>query len=110
MELKDKLRKFKNEILVAVAKEILVVERMDDVEIVNWRKEQCKSNKCGFYDDKNRFCNGCKCFIDAKAAMKKNDNPLKLFRTEVTHCPEGFWDDKEIANLYKYLDNKPLIK
>lgn len=109
MELTDKLRKFKNEILTAIAKEVLVVERMDDIDLVNWRKRQCEKNICAYFNAKDRMCMKCECYVDAKTVMKINNNPHKMMRHEITHCPEGMWNDKDIVNLYKYQDGEDLI-
>lgn len=51
-------------------------------------------------------CGICNCFLQIKSGAKNNINPLRA-RTEITHCPLGRWDDKEIANHYRELDGKP---
>lgn len=50
-------------------------------------------------------CTKCGCFMDIKATAEVHWNPEKL-RREITHCPEGFWGDSEIANFYHLLDKK----
>jgi len=55
-------------------------------------------NKCDQLNS-DRSCKICKCFIDVKAEMKTNINPITL-KYEITHCPQGKWDDAEIAEYF----------
>jgi len=75
-------------------------------------KRLAKCETCEFRKDDT--CTACKCFIDLKAEMDYNRNPLKGFRIEKTHCVKGKWpflddegkeheNDLEIANYYKNL-------
>lgn len=53
-------------------------------------------------------CMDCGCFLDLKPKSKVNFNPKKM-RHEITHCPNGFWNDKETANIYREMDGKELL-
>jgi len=100
-------RELKNKILSDAAGMLLEVEALNDDELKAQRIATCES--CPNFDAENRRCKICTCFIDAKAGIKTNRNPLKLFRIELTHCPLGKWDDKYVANKYRSLDGKPLL-
>lgn len=72
---------------------LLTVEKIDALT-KQTRLSICKT--CINYDPDAAKCKVCGCFLEAKAGMKININP-KTGKTEVTHCPEGKWFDKEIA-------------
>lgn len=92
-------------ILRLAAEKTLVIEKVDD-ETRDKRLETCMG--CRFLNKASRKCRGCGCYVDVKAATKENRNPEKL-RYEITHCPKGKWNDKELANQYRVLDGlKPL--
>lgn len=101
-------RELKNKILAKVAGVILEVEPLNDDDLKAERISICESQKTCF-DAENRMCTICTCFIDAKAGIKVNKNPLKLFRYEVTHCPLGKWGDKDLANHYRQIDGENLL-
>jgi hypothetical protein len=84
----------------AIADKALVNKRVTDEEKKR-RLAICEA--CKFFDAESRRCKVCKCFMDVKASAEINLNPMKG-RYEVTHCPKGFWDDKDVANHYRELD------
>ncbi|NOT38073.1 MAG: hypothetical protein HOP11_11925 [Saprospiraceae bacterium] len=100
-------RELKNKVLSNVAGLVLTVENLNDPELEAKRKATCEG--CPMMDQENRRCKICTCYIDAKVGIKVNHNPLKLMRSEITHCPLGKWDDVDVANHYRKIDNKTLL-
>ncbi|MEP7197274.1 MAG: hypothetical protein ABI851_12200 [Saprospiraceae bacterium] len=98
---------YKNKILAGIAGFVLEVERLNDKGLEAERLATCEG--CPMMDKINRQCKICTCFIDAKVGIKVNHNPLKLFRPEVTHCPLGKWNDKDLANHYRQIDGLKLL-
>lgn len=47
--------------------------------------------------------------MDIKTKLEVYRNAKKL-RNEITHCPLGKWGDKQIANIYRKIDGKELLK
>ena len=90
-----------SEALAILADKTLVHERVDQEE--KDRRLAICENPCLYFEPKERRCKVCKCFLDAKAGAKTNFNPAKL-RNEITHCPKGYWDDVETANIYREKD------
>lgn len=89
-----------------LAEKTLVNERVDD-QIAKERLGICES--CNFLDQDSRRCKVCKCFVDAKTKAQTNFNP-KTLRNEITHCPNGFWNDIETANFYRKIDGvQPIV-
>jgi hypothetical protein len=78
-----------------LAEGLILVEEITDFEIINFRKEQCL--KCPNMDKENKMCGICKCFLSIKTKAKTNRTPNGI---QVTHCPIGNWNDKEIADHY----------
>lgn len=99
-------RDLKNKILAKVALEVLTVEKLNDPELEADRIKTCEG--CPMMNS-DRRCGICTCFIDAKAGLKVNKNPEKFLRYEVTHCPLGKWNDKDLANHYREMDGKKLL-
>ena len=89
--------KWYEKLLELAAKELLVVEKVDDLT-KKTRLDICKT--CPNYDPGKAKCLICGCFLEAKAGMKVHINP-KTLKEEITHCPEGKWFDKEIAEHYR---------
>lgn len=80
----------------------LKVEPLDNEELEQFRMETCKS--CEHYNKDNDKCGVCGCFMEIKTGLKYNRNPKKLGRIEITHCPEGKWNDVRTANAYRKID------
>lgn len=95
-------RDLKNKILSNVAGLVLEVQGLNDDDIKNERLKTCEY--CPMMDKENRRCKICTCFIDAKVGIKINKNPDKGMRKELTHCPLGKWNDKDVANYYREKD------
>jgi len=89
-----------------LADKTLVHERVE-ADTKAARLETCEG--CNKLDPNARRCKVCKCFVDVKTGAKTNFNPLKM-RNEITHCPEGFWGDADIANIYREIDGLVPIK
>ena len=83
-----------------LASEIIVKEYVD-AETAQQRFSVCL--KCDDRDPVENKCKVCTCFLDLKTGSRVNWRPSKN-RNEITHCPMGMWNDKEIANEYRRLD------
>ena len=86
--------------LALLADKTLVNTRVEP-EIAHERLQVCEA--CRFFDPESRRCKICKCYVDTKTNAETNYNPFK-FRNEVTHCPKGFWNDVDTANIYREID------
>jgi hypothetical protein len=95
----EELKKF-------VGKNFLSVKKLEGESVKNLRMNICKS--CPNYNEKKDTCTVCGCLMKIKTGLLTNRNPKKL-RIEKTHCPEGFWNDKETVNHYRKIDGKPLL-
>ena len=94
-----------DEIKHYLASKVIVKEKVDG-ETADARFDVCL--KCEYRNLEENKCMVCGCFLDLKVNTKVNWRPAKN-RNEITHCPMGKWDDKEIANHYRALDGlKPL--
>jgi hypothetical protein len=83
-------------------KKAIVVESLDgnaDADTIEMRKQRCSTCIRNVYG----VCKGCSCFIDIKVTTKVNLN--KRGEKEITHCPDGKWNDVNIVNFYKSLRN-----
>lgn len=94
-----------DEIKHYLASKIIVKEQVDD-ETRDWRFGVCL--KCEHRDPEENKCTICTCFLDLKTKSRVNWRPSKN-RNEITHCPDGRWNDKEIANEYRALDGLKLL-
>ncbi len=92
--------------LKVAAKNLIVVDTVQP-EIASKRYSVCL--KCEYRDTEHDKCGVCHCFLDLKTTAETNRNPAKM-RNEITHCPRGKWDDKEIANLYRIMDGIEPLK
>lgn len=90
------------------AKTFLAVEKLNDPIKEKFRMDTCKA--CPNYYAEDMQCTICTCFMDVKTTLKTNKNPLKMGRIEETHCPNGYWNDKETANYYRAIDGKILFE
>lgn len=84
----------------------LPIEKVQ-AELAEWRMSVCRA--CPDFKPKNQKCGVCGCYLEIKTACYTNRNPKKM-RTEFTHCPNGKWNDKELANQYRALDGLEPLK
>lgn len=103
MSIKD----FSNNLLKelgGLAGKLLVETTIDNPEITEYRKNQCRGNgdkkPCMFYKKETDQCRVCKCFIEVKSEAKTNFS-VKSGEIEITHCPMGWWEDADIAHKYR---------
>lgn len=78
--------------------EQIIVESMVGDDTARWRMSICTS--CEHRDAHNNTCKLCGCFLDLKTKTAINYSTKRL-RSEITHCPDGRWNDKQIADFYK---------
>ena len=88
------------------ADKVFVKEHVSD-ELGEWRMGICLA--CPNFQKKLKRCGVCGCFLEAKTKSKTNRSP-KRPQGEETHCPLGMWNDKEIANYYRSIDDLELLK
>jgi hypothetical protein len=93
--------------LLKIAAKGLALTNVSDEESKR-RYNICK-NDCNNYDAKSDKCIFCGCFMEVKSKTLTHINPKKG-RTEVTHCPAGLWNDKDIANYYRLIDGLTKIQ
>jgi hypothetical protein len=89
-----------DDILKFGAKTVLAMEFVSDAE-ASRRMAICQS--CDNFDPVHIKCKQCGCFLEVKVACKTNRSPARP-NGELTHCPNGFWGDIDIANHYRALD------
>lgn len=94
--MREQVIKLRNELITFVLGDTFV-----DEEVKEFRENECRNN-CPLYDSNNDKCTICKCYIEVKTPMKTNFN-IKKMRYEITHCPDGRWNDKHIL---EYFTNK----
>lgn len=99
------IQALKRQALRLIAEKVIVRDEVD-TDKADTRFDICL--KCDKRDADENTCTVCGCFLDLKTAAKTNWNAKRL-RSEITHCPLGKWNDKEIANLYRELDGKELL-
>ena len=94
-----------DEIKHYLASKVIIKEKVDG-DTADARFDVCL--KCEYRNPEENKCMVCGCFLDLKTQSRVNWRPAKN-RNEITHCPMGKWNDKEIANHYRALDGlKPL--
>ena len=111
------LNDLKNTLLKEGAKAYFRVEDLNDPELTKDRVSICESNVGKCFEDFNRTCLICTCFVDVKSTLKTNKKSLTDSTVVITHCPLGKWrlevgkpeTDKEIANQYNRINNKKEI-
>lgn len=96
-----------NAIAKAAADKILGGEKLNNLHIVEARMKTCL--ECPNFNTENERCRICLCFMEIKTTYLTSLNPAKG-RYEKTHCPLGKWGDLDIANYYRELDGKELLK
>jgi len=90
-----------------IIKGVLLEEELTDESVIEFRKKKCST--CPYFRRDNETCMACGCFLEVKWYMLFNKNPAKLFRVEETHCVKGFWNDRDLANIYHERDGEPLV-
>jgi hypothetical protein len=111
------LLELKNKLLSETAYHIFKVEDLDNPELVKDRISICESRSEFCFDNIERRCKICTCYVDAKARLRTNRKSITDSTVVVTHCPLGKWrlevggeeTDKEIANHYNKLNNKKTL-
>lgn len=78
--------------------EQLIVESSVDDDTARWRMSICMS--CEHRNSQDNTCKLCGCFLELKTKSEVNYS-LKRLRSEITHCPDGRWDDKQLAEFYR---------
>jgi hypothetical protein len=86
-----------NSVIKDIIGRIMITERVSDQKIVEKRLRICHNCPGGYL--KGPSCIVCDCFVELKAESLTNRTGLGTY--EVTHCPMGYWGDKEIADYYK---------
>lgn len=85
-----------NKIKQGLIREIIVLDRVQDDMIVDFRLARCR--QCMHL--KGAECEICGCFVEIKAETLTNLNST-TGAVEITHCPIGNWADLHIAELYQ---------
>jgi hypothetical protein len=80
-----------------IAERLIVESKVDD-ETARWRMSICMS--CEHRNVLDNTCKLCGCFLDLKTRAEVNYS-LKRMRSEITHCPDGRWNDQQLATFYK---------
>lgn len=98
-----------DEIAKTAAMEVLVLELVPN-DLRDFRRSVCETcpNLLNPGDLKTWRCGACGCWLEEKTKALRNRS-LQRPKGEVTHCPNGFWNDKDIANHYRALDGAPLL-
>ena len=97
--------------LSKTAELFLSVKKHNDPELTAKRIDTC--NSCVHLNTKRRTCGMCGCYVDVKAKLERNVSKHVLRGMEAvesTHCPAGYWDDKELAQEYRKLYGLPPLK
>jgi hypothetical protein len=91
-----------DEAMKLAATKVLVLEQADQAT-ADMRWKTCWA--CDQMDHESRRCRDCGCFIETKIWSKTSRSAARMLG-EITHCPLGRWNDKDIANHYRALDGK----
>lgn len=116
-------QELKRSIKMKIAEEILVEEKLEDLQEERFRLSKCMGNEelgikeCGWYDSLRDECKYCGCIIETKAKTKTHrDGDLGTFKERalggkivITHCPMGRWADKVTANIYRAMKGEELL-
>ena len=95
-----------DDMLKLAADKMLVKEQVEQ-EVADMRWATCWP--CENRNQERNMCNICGCFIDTKIWAKVSRTVARP-SGEITHCPIGKWNDKDIANYYRTLDGKPPLE
>lgn len=86
-----------NKVKAMGAKALIVQRPLKDAAQIEFRRATCQA--CPNYAPKEDKCVKCRCIISLKS--ESLTNLTKNLTIEITHCPEGRWNDQEIVDLYK---------
>jgi len=103
--------KLTDKIAKEAANILLSVEDHNNPELTAFRLDIC--NSCILHNNERKICNSCGCFTEVKAKLKSNIAAKRFSKghfIEETHCPMGYWNDKELANKYRKLYGLTLLK
>jgi hypothetical protein len=95
-----------DEIKKIAAGKMLVLEQVEQ-PVADMRWKTCWH--CDQMDHSNKTCRTCGCYIEVKIWSKTSRSPARPMG-ELTHCPLGKWEDKEVANHYRAEDGKPPLE
>ncbi len=85
------------------ASKVLVYSQTDQ-ETADMRWKTCWY--CDQMNHENKRCMACGCYIEVKI-WSKTSGSIQRPLGEITHCPLGKWNDREIANHYRAEDGYP---
>lgn len=97
--------------IAKLAAGMVIAQEKVDRETALSRLAVCR--KCTFLENSetpsNWKCGACGCYLEIKAYCYTNRTRRRP-DGEITHCPRGFWGDKETANYYRALDGLEPLK
>lgn len=88
------------------ASKMLVLEQTD-AQTAEMRWNTCWY--CEQMNHSNKTCRSCGCYIELKI-WSKISRSVNRPMGELTHCPLGKWQDKEITNYYRTEDGKEALE
>jgi ribosomal protein L32 len=91
-----------DEVKKLAAAKILVMEQTDP-QTAEMRWKTCW--QCDQMEHTHKTCLQCGCYIEAKIWSKISRSPSRPMG-EITYCPLGKWNDKELTNHYRVEDGK----
>ena len=91
-----------DEVKKIAAEKMLVLEQAD-AATADMRWKTCWG--CDQMEHSNKTCRICGCYIEMKI-WSKSSRSLARPTGEITHCPLGKWEDKDLANHYRAEDGK----
>ena len=105
----EKLKNFSRSLKRHLVESFIIVKKLDDPEIAKMRFDICLG--CKYLRKEDLKCRKCKCYMDMKSKTEINEDITVFPPTqEITHCPEGFWGDADIANIYRRKKGLELIQ
>lgn len=88
------------------ADKVLVKEQVEQ-DVADMRWSTCWT--CEQMNHESKRCNLCGCFLENKIWAKVSRSMHRPLG-EITHCPIGKWNDKDITNHYRALDGHPPLE
>ena len=113
MSLKKFVDKTIHDFLGAGARLLLVAEYHKSKVVERQRLRKCRGSEkhgipeCSFYNKDRDQCKSCKCIVEVKA--KTLTNYTLTGDVEITHCPQGFWEDKFVQEYYKKIKLEKIV-